>query len=239
MTMKIKNILISALFLGITLGLLGLSFPMSFKASLNHESFGSNLWLKKEIQLLKSQARNIDEKVLRLALTAYMNTRKHGYVGKQVLTVIDYSKPSTQKRLWVFDLRSNRTLFNTWVSHGKNSGGVNSNSFSNSPGSLKSSLGVFVTDTTYSGKNGYSLRLRGLEHGVNDSAYSRAIVVHGAAYANGANAGRDRGLGRSWGCPAVSSSLARPIINTIKDRTVIFAYYPDRKWLSHSSFLSA
>jgi hypothetical protein len=236
--MKIKNILLSILFVGIVLGMLGLSFPFSLRGGVNHEAFGSRMWMQREIQLLKSQARNIDEKVLRLALTAYMNTRKHGYVGKQILTVIDYSKPSTQKRLWVFDLRSNRTLFNTWVAHGKNSGGVNSNSFSNSSGSHKSSLGVFVTDTTYNGKNGYSLRLRGVEHGVNDSAYSRAIVVHGAAYASATNAGSDHGLGRSWGCPAVSSSMAKPIINTIKDKSVVFAYYPDYKWLSHSSFLS-
>lgn len=235
--MKIKNILISALFLCIILGTLGLSFPFSFKGGINRESFGTGMWLQREIQLLKSQARNIDDKVLRLALTAYMNTQKHGYVGKQILTIIDYSKPSTQKRMWIFDMRSNRTLFNTWVAHGKNSGGVNSSSFSNNPGSLKSSLGVFVTDTTYNGKNGYSLRLRGLERGVNDSAYSRAIVVHGAAYASGANAERGRGLGRSWGCPAVSPNLAKPIINTIKDRSVVFAYYPDRKWLSRSPFL--
>lgn len=225
------------LFLGILLGTLGLSFPLPFKGGINHEVFGSNLWLQREIQLLKSQARNIDDKVLRLALTAYMNTHKHGYVGKQILTVIDYSKPSTQKRMWVFDLRNNRTLFNTFVAHGKNSGGVNSNSFSNHPGSLKSSLGVFVTDTTYTGKNGYSLRLRGLDRGFNDSAYSRAIVVHGAAYASAANAARGQGLGRSWGCPAVSPALAKPIINTIKDRSVVFAYYPDRKWLSQSTFL--
>jgi hypothetical protein len=197
--------------------------------------FGTKSWIQRETQILRSKTA-IDEKVLRLALTAYSNTRKHGYTGKQILTVIDYSKPSTAKRLWVFDLKSNRILFNTWVSHGKNSGGVNATSFSNHPGSLKSSLGVFLTDETYDGRNGYSLRLRGLERGINDSAYSRAIVVHGAPYANAS--GRSS-LGRSWGCPAVSTNLAKPIINTIKQRSVVFAYYPDRKWLSRSPFLSA
>ncbi len=195
-------------------------------------------WVDNEFRLLKSQARNIDDKVLRLALTAYKKARRTGYAGKEVLSVIDYSKASTQKRLWVFDMQRHRVLFNTWVSHGKNSGGVNSTSFSNHPGSLKSSVGVFMTGTTYFGKNGYSLRLHGLERGVNDSAYSRAIVVHGAAYASGSSSRASRGIGRSWGCPAVSSALAKPIINAIKNRSVIFAYYPGR-WLSNSSFLRA
>lgn len=225
---------------------LGFSWPFSwlFSSSNNDAAFYSTTgstssWVKKETIILKSQARNIDDKVLRLGLTAYFNARKKGYAGKPVLTVIDYSKPSSEKRFWVFDLRSNKTLFNTWVSHGKNSGNVNATSFSNSPGSLKSSLGVFVTDDTYTGKNGYSLRLRGLERGVNDSAYSRAIVIHGAAYANGANIGSYGRIGRSWGCPAVGSSISKPIINTIKEHSVVFAYYPDRKWLARSPFLTA
>lgn len=234
--MTMKN-LKHALFLTILLGVVGFSWPFDFLFyTPNNAKFGTNNWVQKETQILKSKT-VIDEKVLRLALTAYANTRKHGYVGKEVLTVIDYSKPSTQKRMWVFDLKRNRTLFHTWVSHGKNSGGVNATSFSNTSGSLKSSLGVFLTDETYDGKNGYSLRLRGLERGTNDSAYSRAIVIHGAPYANYAVSRSS--LGRSWGCPAVSSALAKPIINTIKQRSVVFAYYPDRKWLSRSPFLSA
>jgi hypothetical protein len=191
------------------------------------------------MSILKSQAHNIDDSVLRLSLIAYAKAQQNGYTKKPLLTVIDYSKPSTQKRLWVFDLNRNRTLFNTWVAHGKNSGDVNATSFSNHPGSLKSSLGVFQTEETYFGKNGYSLRLKGLERGVNDYAYARAIVIHGAPYASPANIKSRGRLGRSWGCPAVSSQLAKPLINTIKDHSIVFAYYPDRKWLSHSSFLSA
>lgn len=222
------------------LGSFGFSWPFSWLFSTpNTATFGTNEWVQKEIRLLKSQSGNIDDKVLRLGLTAYLNARKHGYAGKQVLTVIDYSKPSTERRLWVFDLKKNRTLFNTWVSHGKNSGGVNATSFSNSPGSLKSSIGVFLTDETYTGKNGYSLRLRGLERGINDYAYSRAIVIHGAEYAS-ANTLKTYGkIGRSWGCPAVGSSLAKPLINSIKEKSVVFAYYPDKRWLSRSSFLTA
>lgn len=208
--------------------------------SLSQQSPDSAHWLSSEMQLLKHQASNIDENVLRLSLIAYLNAHRRGYDNKQLLTVIDYSKPSTDKRLWVFDLRSGRTLFNTWVSHGKNSGsGTRSDSFSNSPGSLKSSLGVFVTDTTYVGHNGYSLRLRGLEHGLNDNAYNRAIVIHGARYVNPDIISRYGQIGRSWGCPAVSTETSTPLINTIKGDTVVVAYYPDRSWLSHSSFLAS
>jgi hypothetical protein len=234
--MKLKK----TLFLFAIFGLFGFSWPFSgLFSSPNNAPFGTHPWIQKEIQLLRSQSSNIDDNVLRLGLTAYLNARKHGYAGKQILTVIDYSKPSTERRLWVFDLRSNHTLFNTWVTHGKNSGGLNATSFSNSPGSLKSSIGVFLTANPYIGKNGYSLRLRGLERGINDYAYSRAIVIHGAAYANADNIRTYGQIGRSWGCPAVSSSLAKPIINTIKERSIVFAYYPDRSWLSRSSFLTA
>lgn len=218
------------------LSLFGFTWPI-FRSYPNHETAGTRLWIATEIRLLKSEARGIDDKVLRLAVTAYANAVKHGYVGKQILTVIDYSKNSLTKRLWVFDMKRNRTLFNTWVSHGKNSGGVNSTSFSNHNGSLKSSVGVFQTESTYTGKNGYSLRLYGLEHGINDAAYSRAIVMHGAPYVNGNRAKNNTGLGRSWGCPAVDPHLAKPIINTIKDKSIIFAYGNDRRWLSSSRFL--
>ena len=125
------------------------------------------------------------------------------------------------------------------MSHGKNSGGNNSSYFSNSAQSLKSSIGVFVTEESYIGKNGYSLRLRGLEQGVNDNAYRRAIVIHGAWYVNPDTIQRYGLIGRSWGCPAVSAYLAKPLINTIKENSVIFAYYPDRNWLLNSRFLAS
>lgn len=219
---------------------LGVSFPFPWLLSpKNSAPEGSGPWLKREMQIIKSQARNIDDKVLRLSLIAYLNARKKGYGGKSILTVIDYSKPSRERRLWVFDLKRNKTLFNTWVTHGKNSGNDYATSFSNNRGSLKSSIGLFVTQHSYTGGNGYSLRLRGLESGVNDNAYRRNVVIHGAWYANPDIIGRYGQLGRSWGCPAVKSDLARPIINTIKDNSLVFAYYPDRRWLSHSRFLSA
>lgn len=232
MMKKIQHIL----FLIALLGTFGFSWP--FSTPTITAPIGSRAWLSREMMTLKSHASNIDSKVLRVSLIAYLNARKKGYVDKPFLTVIDYSKPSSERRLWVFDLRNGKTLFNTWVSHGKNSGGVNATSFSNNHGSLKSSLGVFLTASPYFGNNGYSLRLRGLESGVNDQAYSRAVVIHGARYVNADIVRRYGQVGRSWGCPAVSSSLSRPLINTIKEHTILVAYYPDRRWLSNSKFLA-
>ncbi|HEX4044751.1 MAG TPA: murein L,D-transpeptidase catalytic domain family protein [Gammaproteobacteria bacterium] len=229
------------LFLAALMGLLGASWPFSWIVSpQNREAFGSQAWIQKQIHIIKAQAGNINDHVLRLSLIAYVNTYKKGLsTSKSLLTIIDYSKPSSEKRLWVVDLAKGRTLFHTWVSHGKNSGGVNPTSFSNTHSSLKSSIGVFVTDKSYFGGNGYSLRLRGLERGINDNAYHRNIVVHGAWYVNPDNIRKHGQIGRSWGCPAVSQSLAKPLIDTIKDRTVVFAYYPDRHWLRNSQFLAS
>jgi len=205
----------------------------------NPESPGTQAWLEKQIKIIQPQAKNIDKSVLRLSLTAYMNARKKGLDKKGVLTVIDYSKPSSEKRLWVFDLNRGKTLFNTWVTHGKNTGDVKATSFSNKTGSLKSSLGVFVTDSSpYMGGNGYSLRLKGLEKGVNDNAYNRNVVIHGAAYVNADTIKKYGRIGRSWGCPAVDLKTAKPLINTIKENTLLVAYYPDRSWLSSSKFLT-
>ncbi len=233
--MKIKHIIFSFALLG----LFGFIWPFSWLFSNpNPEKIGTSAWINKQVQIIESQTSNIDAKVLRLSLQAYIKARQKGYDNKQLLTVIDYSKPSSERRLWVFDLKKGHTLFNTWVSHGKNSGGMSANSFSNSPGSLKSSLGVFVTDKPYIGGKGYSLRMRGLERGVNDNAYRRDIVFHGAWYVNPDTIRRYGQVGRSWGCPAVSTDTARSLIDTIKENTVVFAYYPDRKWLNRSEFLA-
>jgi hypothetical protein len=195
-------------------------------------------WINQETRSINSQADNIDQTVLRRSLQAYMKARSKGMDSRQMLTIIDYSKPSTERRLWVVDLKRNKVLFNTWVSHGKNSGEVMATSFSNSPGSLKSSIGVFVTDEPYMGGNGYSLRLSGLERGINDNAFRRDIVVHGAWYVHPDVIKKYGQIGRSWGCPAVSTKEAAPLINTIKNNTVVVVYYPDKKWLNNSTFLT-
>lgn len=237
-----KKMFCSIVFISlILLSLCGFSLPFSwlFTSTVNPEPPGSHNWIVRETQILKSQADNIDEKVLRLSLIAYVNARRHGLDNKSILTVIDYSKPSHERRLWVFDLKRGRTLYNTWVSHGKNSGQIYATSFSNTPGSLKSSIGVYKTAETYVGNEGYSLRLSGLEPGFNSNAYSRDVVVHGAWYVSPATIKRYGAIGRSWGCPAVDKTLSTPLINTIKGNTVVVAYYPDRYWLSHSRFLNA
>lgn len=144
---------------------------------------------------------------------------------REILTLIDFSKASTEKRLFVFDMKNHKLLFSSLVAHGKNSGGKYATSFSNRNGSYMSSLGFYLTQETYQGSNGYSLRLNGLEEGINDNARQRAIVVHGASYANPSVIKSGR-LGRSFGCPALPQALARPIIDTIKGGSVMFIYAP-------------
>lgn len=212
--------------------------PFSFLTNTtNTAPFGSSAWLDQQTRIIGSQADNLNTNVLKLGLTAYVKAREEGLDNKQVLTIIDYTKDSTERRLWVLDLKNNKVLFNTWVAHGKNSGQNSATSFSNQPGSLKSSLGVFLTEQTYVGHDGYSLRLMGLERGINDNAYRRNVVMHGAWYVNPETIQRYGQLGRSWGCPAVSERLVKPIINTIKEKTLVFVYYHDRNWLNRSNFL--
>ena len=181
---------------------------------------------------------SIDGEVFNLALSAAGCAVRSGAVADlSTLTVIDYSKPSTAKRLWVFDLRSRNLLYEELVAHGRGSGDNFATAFSNDPQSHQSSLGLFETAETYTGKNGYSLRLKGLEAGFNDKALARAIVMHGAPYVN-QEVARSRGrLGRSWGCPALREPVAHEIIDRIKGNGLVFAYYPERKWLSSSRFL--
>lgn len=188
-------------------------------------------------QHLANKAPRLNKNVLKLALTAYNNARRKGAVKKPVLTVIDYSLPSNKQRMWVFDLKKEQLLYNTYVAHGRNSGVNNASHFSNIESSKQSSLGTYITKNTYFGHKGYSLNLQGLDRGFNDNAYSRRVVVHGAWYVEPdfiKHAGR---AGLSWGCPAIAQTLAKPLINTIKNGSVIFAYFPDRKFLSHSGYL--
>ena len=189
---------------------------------------------------LAPQADGLRTEVLRLALEASRAAAAKGLVPRpELLTVIDYSIPSTRPRLFTFDLETRKLLFREHVAHGVGSGGNVPTDFSNHEGSRQTSLGLFVTDETYVGANGYSLRLEGLERGVNDMARARAIVVHGAPYVDADAAQKQGRLGRSWGCPAVRAEIARTFINTIRGGSAIFAYYPDREWLASSRFLGA
>lgn len=155
----------------------------------------------------------------------------------ETLTVIDYSLPSTTKRLWVFDLVGRRLLYEELVAHGSGSGQNLATAFSNTPDSHQTSLGLFVTDRTYVGKNGYSLRMDGLDAGFNDRARERAIVIHGASYVDAALATAQGRIGRSWGCPAVRPAVARELIDRVAGGGMVFAYYPDAKFLKDSKFV--
>lgn len=155
-----------------------------------------------------------------------------------ILTVIDYSLPSNQKRLWVFDLRENKMLFHTYVSHGITSGTLLTNQFSNKHNSKASSIGVYRTDQSYYGRHGLSLRLTGLEPGFNDHASGRAVVMHSAWYVNEAFISKYGRPGRSWGCPAISKDIKKPLITAIKNNGLLVIYYPGEKWVKNSRYLN-
>ncbi|MDG1277716.1 MAG: murein L,D-transpeptidase catalytic domain family protein [Algoriphagus sp.] len=155
----------------------------------------------------------------------------------RVLTIIDFSLPSTEKRLWVIAPEEKEVLLHSVVAHGRNSGELMASKFSNKPESYQSSLGFYMTGETYQGKHGYSLRLDGLEKGVNDQARNRAIVIHGADYANESFAKINGRLGRSLGCPALPSELSTKAINLIKDGSLLFVFAKDENYLSSSQLL--
>jgi len=187
------------------------------------------------VAALRRQAPQVTPRALQMALTSLKSLQAMGAsVRLDRLMVIDYAKPAREPRLWVFDLTSKRLLFEEQVAHGRNSGGERSTQFSNEPGSLMSSLGVFLTGDTYIGKHGLSLRLRGMEEGINDQAMERDIVMHPASYVR-----RGGSIGRSWGCPAVRPEISRALIESVRGGTVLLSYYPEQSWLQSSRLTGA
>ncbi len=184
-----------------------------------------------------SQIQGMRPHVLQLALRAYHNAQCLGDVKSPYLTIVDFQKPSNQKRLWVINMNKKQVLFYTYVTHGKNSGGLFATHFSDRMNSLESSIGVMKTGFSYRGDEGYSMKIYGLEPGYNDNVDKRYIVMHGATYATEQFAKANGYLGRTWGCFGVDPDLVVPITRTIRDGSIIFAYYPDKRWLSHSKFL--
>lgn len=187
--------------------------------------------------VLSGLAPTANPEVIGLALAATDCASEQGQPPSERLAVIDYSKPSTEPRLWVFDLTQRTLLYHELVAHGRNTGDNLATMFSNTPESWQSSLGLFRTLNTYSGRNGYSLRMEGLEPGTNDQAMSRALVIHGADYVSPVFASQQGRIGRSHGCPAVRSAIARPLIDTLKEGQYVFSYYPETRWLSTSRYL--
>jgi len=174
--------------------------------------------------------------VLAAALRAYGCALAREELARPVLAVIDYSLPSTERRLWVIDLDAGRATRHELVAHGRGSGELMAEQFSNLEGSHQSSLGLFVTRATYRGRHGLSLRLAGLEPGVNDRAESRAIVMHGARYVSEAHAERWGRLGRSLGCPALDRDVAAEVIAELRGGAALFAYAEDPEWLAASPY---
>lgn len=187
---------------------------------------------------LAAVAPTLDRSVLALALEATECAVASRAAARPArLAVIDYSLPSTRPRLWVFDLARARLLFHEHVAHGRGSGADMATAFSNTEGSYQSSLGLFSTAETYVGENGYSLRMDGLEPEINDRARERLVVMHGADYVDPAQARRQGRLGRSLGCPAVRRAVARPVIDSLAQGQLLFAYARERSWLQGSRFL--
>ena len=156
---------------------------------------------------------------------------------KNIISIVDFSQPSTKKRLYIIDVISGRILFNTWVAHGRNSGNEYAEQFSNLPESHQSSLGFYITMGTYNGGNGYSLKLKGCEKGINDKALERAIVIHGADYVSDRFINSRGSLGRSYGCPAIPTDISKTIIDIIKNGSCLFLYHPTKKYCNNSKIL--
>ncbi len=154
------------------------------------------------------------------------------------ITICDYSQSSASKRLYIIDVENEVLISNTYVAHGRNSGSEYATRFSNTPESLQSSLGFYITANTYIGKHGLSLRINGVDHGYNDKALERTIVIHGAEYVSAARAKAGIFMGRSWGCPAVPKEESTKIINTIKEGTCLFIYHPGKNYLLGSKILN-
>jgi len=189
------------------------------------------------LQLLQA---GLKEEAFELAYRGYYKLLEEGMVNRaEVLTIADFSKSSSENRLYIIDMVEGKILYQTLVAHGRNSGLNYATDFSNKPESKKSSLGFYLTLQTYFGDNGYSLKLKGLEKGINDKAYDRAIVLHGSSYATEKFANSNGYLGRSLGCPAVPAKLNVGIINTIKNGTVMFIYHPNKQYQAKSTILNS
>ncbi|MEJ7611713.1 MAG: murein L,D-transpeptidase catalytic domain family protein [Ferruginibacter sp.] len=189
---------------------------------------------------LKLNLSGLSQEAFDCAVKGFEYLKSKGKIANQnVLSIADFSRPSSKKRLFVLDLKNYKVLFNTYVAHGQGSGAAMATQYSNIPESYQSSMGFYTTSDTYIGKNGFSMHLEGMERGINDKALERAIVMHGAPYVS-EDFIHSRGyLGRSWGCPAVPEKLNRPIIEKIKNGSCLFIYSGSSKYLNNSQILNS
>lgn len=179
----------------------------------------------------------LSKKVFEMALRGMYKLVKSGAIKSNILSICDFSQPSVNRRLYVIDLDNYLLLYNTWVAHGQKSGKEAASLFSNKPSSHKSSLGFYVTGETYEGSNGYSLKLRGMEKGINDYAMRRGIVMHGAQYVSEEYIESQGYIGRSYGCPAVAAEISHDLINLVKEGTCLFIYHPSSVYRTKSRLI--
>lgn len=187
---------------------------------------------------LANAAPDLNPQALERALAAMTCAINHGAEPASRLAVIDFSLPSSEQRLWLFDLAEHSLIMRELVAHGQGSGDNFARTFSNVEGSHQSSIGLFRTQESYYGQHGYSLRMDGLEAGINDQARNRAIVIHGADYVDESWIARQGRIGRSHGCPAVPQHAIRTVVDNLKGGQFLFAYYPDEQWLQTSAYLN-
>lgn len=181
---------------------------------------------------------DLDFKVFRHGMIGFFSLRQEGRLNeKNLLSIIDFTKSSCDKRFYTIDLENKKVLFHSLVSHGRNTGQDKANAFSNKPESFQSSLGFYVTGEEYVGSKGYSMRLDGTEAGINDLMRERQVVMHDAEYVSEDWVKKYGRLGRSQGCPALPKEISKQVIDTIKHRTAIFAYYDDDKYIKASNYL--
>jgi hypothetical protein len=190
------------------------------------------------VERLAAAAPNLERKVLGKAVAAMHCAIRSGAEPAERLAVIDFSLPSSAPRLWILDLSNQTLLLKDLVAHGQRSGDNYATRFSNIVGSHQSSIGLFRTQESYTGRHGYSLRMDGLEPGINDRARERAIVIHAADYVDPSWVDRQGRIGRSQGCPAVRPEIVETVVDSLKDGQFLFTYYPDEDWLASSSYLN-
>jgi hypothetical protein len=189
---------------------------------------------------LKLNLYGLSEHAFQYALKGFDYLKATGKIANDhIISIVDFTKSSSQKRLFVLDLEHYKILYNTYVAHGQGSGDAMATRFSNVPESLQSSLGFYSTSSTYIGKNGFSLKLNGLERGINDKANERSIVMHGAPYVCEGYVQSQGFIGRSWGCPAVPEKLNKPIIEKIKNGSCLFIFSENSTYLHSSKILNS
>jgi hypothetical protein len=222
----------------------GFNNPPAYRSALQDSPAGDSAQVKiygktaSELFHELGPGERLNQNIFESAIAGYYHLKQRALLSKEnLLTIIDYTRPSTEARFYVIDLKTPQLVFNTLVAHGKKTGENFARHFSDRPGSLQSSLGFYVTGKTYTGANGYSLELKGMEPAFNGNAEVRRIVMHGAWYVSQEFSEKHGRLGRSWGCPALPLDLARKVIDTIKEGSCLFIYYDDPNYLLESKYL--